>query len=94
MALWIGFLFVGLAKAQTTTAPVRCPSKALTETQVLDLVKSGLPEARIGEMGRERLGASASVVEPKALNVSADPAALVRFVCDGRGNEYGELRHQ
>jgi len=49
MTLWIAFLFVGLAQAQTK-APVKCPPAALTATQILDLVKGGLPEGRIAQI--------------------------------------------
>ena len=50
ITLWISLLVAAaLAQAQTA-APVKCPPVALTEIQVLDLVKGGLPDNRIAQI--------------------------------------------
>ena len=46
MKIWILLLLVSYAQAQTTV-PVKCPLAALTEAQVSDLVKGGVPEGRV-----------------------------------------------
>ena len=49
MTIWIALL-AGLLAQPQNTAPVNCPPVALTDAQVLDLVKGGLPEGRVAQI--------------------------------------------